>query len=203
MKVAFLLSGSMQYLCQYKKELTSLSFINTCDFFVDDASGILIRNINYDVVFYDTLFDPAAGRRLYRKYKSSNASCRVILMTREHVGSLFRKISQHGINGIVEINGDPETVKLAVISVLKNYFVHDMPMAKSLPSTVSYALLTERERQILRLFVNGFSYKEVGYKLDVKLDTVRSHIRNIYKKLNVRSKTEAVMKVIETSLIDA
>jgi DNA-binding NarL/FixJ family response regulator len=56
--------------------------------------------------------------------------------------------------------------------------------------------LTERERELLSLMANGKHYKEVADALNISTDTVRSHIRRIYKKLHVHSRTEAVVKFL-------
>jgi DNA-binding NarL/FixJ family response regulator len=55
-------------------------------------------------------------------------------------------------------------------------------------------ILTNREAEILNLLSKGFRYKEVADKLFVSIETVRTHIRNIYEKLQVQSRTEAINK---------
>jgi DNA-binding NarL/FixJ family response regulator len=65
------------------------------------------------------------------------------------------------------------------------------------PKTVSEMdQLTDRERELLSLMANGKHYKEVADALSISTDTVRSHIRRIYKKLQVHSRTEAVVKFL-------
>ena len=54
--------------------------------------------------------------------------------------------------------------------------------------------LSPREQEILELLGDGLLYKEISDRLSIKLDTVGTHIKNIYRKLHVRSRTEAVMK---------
>lgn len=56
--------------------------------------------------------------------------------------------------------------------------------------------LTKRENEILYELVNGLSYKKISEKLFISLDTVRSHIKNIYQKLHVKSKSEAIIKTL-------
>ena len=55
------------------------------------------------------------------------------------------------------------------------------------------ATLTQREREILELFSAGSTYREVARMLDISVNTVRQHVRNLYEKLHVCSKTEAVI----------
>lgn len=56
--------------------------------------------------------------------------------------------------------------------------------------------LTPREQEILELLVQGYRYREIAEHLFVSLDTVRTHIRHIYEKMHVRSRTEAAMKYL-------
>src|SRR5262249_17299087 len=50
--------------------------------------------------------------------------------------------------------------------------------------------LTEREREVLAALVRGLGYRQVAYELNISIDTVRAHIRSIYKKLQVHSVAE-------------
>jgi DNA-binding NarL/FixJ family response regulator len=52
--------------------------------------------------------------------------------------------------------------------------------------------LSDREKEVLTLLVDGLEYKEIGMKMNVSPNTVRNHISNIYKKLHVTSKTQAI-----------
>ncbi len=61
--------------------------------------------------------------------------------------------------------------------------------------TMHSPLLTERENALLTLLSDGFRYKEIADKLDISAETVRTHVRNIYQKLQVTSRTEAINKV--------
>jgi len=54
--------------------------------------------------------------------------------------------------------------------------------------------LSAREREVLDLLALGFIYKEIGAKLNISAETVRSHVKNICEKMHVRSRLEAVAK---------
>jgi len=54
--------------------------------------------------------------------------------------------------------------------------------------------LSTREKEIVVALVDGLSYKLVADRLDISIDTVRQHIRSIYRKLNVNSKAEVISK---------
>ena len=61
--------------------------------------------------------------------------------------------------------------------------------------------LTNREKEILECLVNGMSYKMIAAHCNISIDTVRHHIRNIYDKLHVNSKSEAVAKAIKGKIV--
>lgn len=61
--------------------------------------------------------------------------------------------------------------------------------------------LTHREKEILQLLVDGHSYKSIAERLFISFSTVQSHIKNIYEKLEVNSKSEAVTKVFKNRLL--
>ena len=58
--------------------------------------------------------------------------------------------------------------------------------------------LSDRESENLQLLSKGCQYKEIVDQLDIKMDTVRTYIRRIYQKLHVHSRTEAVVKYLDT-----
>lgn len=61
--------------------------------------------------------------------------------------------------------------------------------------------LSSREMQVLKLLADGHSYKTAADVLSVSMDTIRFHIRNIYEKLHVHSKSEAVFKALRSGIL--
>lgn len=62
--------------------------------------------------------------------------------------------------------------------------------------------LTNREQNVLDELCRGLSYKEIAYKLFISVGTVRHHIKNIYHKLHVHSKSEAVAKALKQGFVN-
>jgi DNA-binding NarL/FixJ family response regulator len=60
--------------------------------------------------------------------------------------------------------------------------------------------LSDREKELLRLMVEGHDYKTIAEKTFISYETVRTHVKHIYKKLHVASRSEAVMKAIQQGL---
>jgi DNA-binding NarL/FixJ family response regulator len=61
---------------------------------------------------------------------------------------------------------------------------------------MALAELTQRETEVLAKLAEGLTVKEVATALDVSWDTVRNHVANIYSKLHVHSRSEAILKYL-------
>jgi DNA-binding NarL/FixJ family response regulator len=82
------------------------------------------------------------------------------------------------------------------------------PMSKSISRFVVESFqtnfdspLSEREAQVLQLLSQGKTYKEIAELLFIHPETVKSHLKNIYTKLNVHNKADAIMKAVQEKLI--
>lgn len=73
-----------------------------------------------------------------------------------------------------------------------NHFQEQEPRKSNVESS-----LTPREHDIVNGLVDGLSYKMIADRYDISIDTVRAHIRNIYKKLHVNSKAEVIAKSLK------
>ena len=81
-------------------------------------------------------------------------------------------------------------------SIARKMFKHFSAQEKTSPNEKPEWKLTAREQEILEGLVNGHLYKQIADHHSISLDTVRFHLRNIYKKLHVTSRTEAVVKYL-------
>jgi len=74
--------------------------------------------------------------------------------------------------------------------------------AAAIPDASDDVELTAREREVLDLIAKGFSFPEIAELLAISAHTVTTHVRHIYGKLEVRSKSEAVYEAVNRGLID-
>jgi DNA-binding CsgD family transcriptional regulator len=82
--------------------------------------------------------------------------------------------------------------------------IFSSPVEATLPEALSQGLvevLTERQINILKLVSQGFSSKEIAEKLEITYYTVTTHIKNIYHKLQVNSRTEALHEALKLGLL--
>lgn len=95
------------------------------------------------------------------------------------------------VRSIHEIHGGGSPMSLHIARMVVNSVPRKKNNAHLLES------LTKREREVLDQLAGGYRYKEIAAHLDLSIDTVRSYIRDIYTKLQVQSRTDALNKVFE------
>jgi len=132
----------------------------------------------------------------------------VVLTVHEEDDKIFQALCA-GANGYLLKN----TPAAKIIEALKEVLDGGAPMSPNVarrvvklfrtfspPETAEYHL-TEQEKQILKLLVDGHHYKTAAYELGISTSTVSFHLKNIYTKLQVHSKTEAVAKALRERLV--
>lgn len=93
----------------------------------------------------------------------------------------------------VQAGGAPMSPEVArrVITLFQNF---------TPPQNATYQL-TPQEKELLKLLVEGHSYKTAAYHLKISIHTVSFHLRNVYEKLQVHSKSEAVAKALREHIL--
>jgi len=73
--------------------------------------------------------------------------------------------------------------------------------APTAPNKDEKLVLSQREKEVLSLMVEGYSFHEIAEKIFISYETVRSHVKKIYKNLHVASASEAVVKAIRERIV--
>lgn len=168
-----------------------------------------VRQTEPDIVLMDIGFPSGNGIQAVRRIKQVSRTIKVIMLTgMADDASVFDSLKA-GADGYIL----KKTPPLKLIEYVKEAHDGGAPMTPAIArmvleafSTVKTTLpeaehLTLREKEVLKLLVDGASYKLVSAELNISIDTVRSHIRNIYDKLKVNSKSEAVAKAILNNIV--
>ncbi|HYF30356.1 MAG TPA: response regulator transcription factor [Chitinophagaceae bacterium] len=100
------------------------------------------------------------------------------------------------LEAIAEIRDGGASMNASIVKKVLTFF-NRQPV--STPSN-DYTL-SQKETAILQCLVNGDSYKMIADHCNISIGTVRSHINNIYKKLHINSKSEAVAKALKEKLL--
>lgn len=156
-----------------------------------------------EVVIMDIGLPGMNGVEAMRQAKASRSAIQFLVSTvQDDDDNLYQAICA-GATGYLVKGASPEQVVDAVCDL----HAGGSPMSPGIARRVIRALavqrtpapeierLTERERQVLEQLAQGYRYKEIADRLSVSLDTVRTHVRNLYEKLHVSSRTDALNKL--------
>lgn len=155
-----------------------------------------------DVILMDIDMPGTNGINALKKIRANNQTVNVIMLTIfEDETNIFEAICA-GANGYI-LKKNFDQIPTAIIDVMTGGAPMTSSIAKKVLSFIpnkqenrlqTLALLTSRETEILEYVVKGFSYKMIANELNISVETIRSHIKKIYKKLHVNSATEAIYK---------
>lgn len=170
----------------------------------------------WDLVLMDLDMPGMNGIECTRRIKSRLASVPVVVLTVfEDRANIIEAICA-GADGYLLKRTPADSLLLQLRAVLAGGSPLSAGVAKTVldvmrqvnagmlarTTTTSEAVaLTEREAQVLGCLVRGMSYKAVARSLDISIDTVRSHIRGVYGKLQVHSVAEAVSRALREGLV--
>lgn len=107
-------------------------------------------------------------------------------------------------DSILSLMRGESAISPKVARFLLKRFVKPSEASEKLPKNGRGELethLTDRECEVLELIAKGFSYNEIGDSLSLSTNTIRAHIRNIYRKLAVKSRSEAVFEAAQLGII--
>jgi DNA-binding NarL/FixJ family response regulator len=157
---------------------------------------------NPDVVLMDIKLPGMSGIQCVAEIKKVAPAMQIIMVTiYEDSERIFRALKA-GANGYLVKSSPPEQLLAAIRDVYKG----GAPMSSHIASKVVKHFhlvgnsptesenLSPREREVLDLLSSGFIYKEIGDKLNIGTETVRTYVKNICQKMHVRSRLEAVAK---------
>lgn len=102
------------------------------------------------------------------------------------------------IEAITEVYYGGASISSSVAKKVLSFFANENVILVA-PSNEDYQL-SEREKEILRLMAEGNNYKSIAAKAFISYETVRTHVKNIYRKLHVTSRSEALMKAKQQQL---
>ncbi len=158
-----------------------------------------------DVVLMDINLPGISGIECARKLKGLLPKVQILMLTMYEDNDLVFQALMAGASGYLVKRTSPADI----LDAIKEVHSGASPMSGKIARTVveyfqklqnfspQQEHLSPREKEILDLLVKGYRYKEIADALSIGFETVRSHLKNIYEKLHVHSRTEAVVKYLQ------
>ena len=166
-----------------------------------------IKNLKKDIpniLFIDLYLEMEDSFAAIRKLKQRNPKLHIIVLTaKEDLNSIFNAFAA-GTSGYLSKNSNQLELLGAVNEILSNGAPMSPKIAKLVVSSFQRSPnspLSARETEILSSLAMGKTYKITANNLHIGMETVKSHVKNIYSKLHVTSKVEAIEIARERSLI--
>lgn len=168
-----------------------------------DAYLEAVERILPDVVLMDIGLPGMNGIECVRQAKPRLPSVQYLMSTVFESPAYIHQALCVGATGYLLKNAEPEEIIAAVRDIHAGGSPMSPPIARLVVASFQHQserdiqdhLLTEREKGVLDQLANGLMYKEIAAKAGISTETVRKHVRNIYEKLQVKSRMEAVRKV--------
>ncbi|OGU70190.1 MAG: DNA-binding response regulator [Ignavibacteria bacterium RBG_16_34_14] len=170
-----------------------------------------ISKTNIDVVLMDIGLPGISGIEGVKKARKINPALNILMLTiYEESNVVFEALCAGACGYLVK-----KTPPSRLLEAIKDIYEGGSPMSSNIARQIISVFhqkknvngngieyeLTTREKEVLNHLADGYNYQEIADKIFISVDTVRHHIRNIYKKLHVHSQSEAVAKAIRKGLI--
>ncbi len=175
-----------------------LSVCGCYNSFVGNASEVAL--INPDVVIYDNL-DLSNTIKDIQEIRNTLPNARMVIFAEECDCNLALTLFSMGITAFIRKPEISELIQVLDSLYGKNsagYYI-DAELAKKIidsvvpmKKSIANNLLTSREKEIMQLISEGFLYKEIAFKLGLSFNTIKVHINNLYRKLEVQNKIDAI-----------
>lgn len=173
----------------------------------DGAQAVsLCAQVQPDVVLMDVLMPTMDGPTATARIRSAQPGVQIIALTSFVEEGLVQKALRSGAISYLLKDVHPDKLADAIRSAYRGRSTIDAAAAQVLVQAASRPVqlgadLTERERDVLALLVNGLTNKEIAEELTVSMGTVRLHVSNILSKLDASNRTEAASLALQHNLL--
>lgn len=168
-----------------------------------------LEEVTPDVLLLDINMPNMNGLEVLQKMKEKRVKVKVLVLTIHSEVEYLLKAVDIGVNGYLLKDSESAELKKAINAVAngENYIqpslipVLNAKMIDRDSDSVKIESLTKRELEVLKNLSYGMYNKEIAEKLDISERTVKNHISNIFKKIEVTDRTQAAVFAIRNNLI--
>lgn len=190
-------NNALKKVINYQKDMKVIA-----QFFDGNDAMMHLPGISPDVVMMDIQLQDMLGIEIIEKLRKEMPDTQFIMCTSfDDDEKIFNSLKAGAMGYLVKGESMDK-----ILSSIRDVYSGGAPMSFSIarrvlkhfenkfPEIKGFDELTEREKEILELLSQGLLYKEIADKKFISIDTVKKHVGNIYRKLHVNNKVEAVNK---------
>ena len=163
-----------------------------------------------DVVLMDLKMPNLDGIEATRQIVAAHPGVKVLLLTTFEADNHVIQALKAGASGYILKDSRPDSIVSSLLAVMAGERVMASAVAnrvlEMLTGTTTpkefYDGLTGREVEILKLLASGMANKQIAYKLKISEKTVRNHVSNMYEKLNIYDRSQAVLYAVRKGLVE-
>lgn len=160
----------------------------------------MIPQVKPDVVLMDVFLPRMSGIECTSRLKAILPQTPIVILTASDEDEILFLALESGADGYLLKRTKPMELRAALLDVLNGGAPMTSEIARHVVASFRHKRggldpsisLTSREEETLVLLTKGYANKEIADHLNLSIETVRSHLKNIYTKMHVRSRAEAV-----------
>lgn len=212
MKISILIADDHSMIREGLKQLLELEQSFNVIGFADNGRKAIdkINELHPDILLLDVNMPVLGGIETLAEIRKNNINVKVIMLTIHNEREYLIKAVELGCDGYILKESDSDELKNAIYNVYegKRYIQPNMtPMLNSYLASKAeddkkLVGLTKREIQVLKLVAEGMFNRDIAERLEISERTVKNHIANIFKKIQVSDRTQAAVFAIKNNLTE-
>jgi DNA-binding NarL/FixJ family response regulator len=162
-----------------------------------------LAHTSADVVVLDVLMPGTDGLACLDAIRERHPDVKVVMLSGVDDPRVAQRTLRHGAAAFVKKGVDPRDLAAVLRQVLEQTVVSPSAVCEADESTLELrSLLTSSELAVLEALARGLVNKQIAHELDIAPQTVKFHLTNVYRKLGVRNRTEAMRCAFESRLVE-
>ncbi|MEP6712044.1 MAG: response regulator transcription factor [Ferruginibacter sp.] len=190
----------VQVLLQNEKDIAIVGYSDTAagclDYFINNKADVILMDIN---------LTDMSGIELCKLIKTTHKETMILALSTFNQGIYMNKMMENGASGYLLKNVTRQELIDGIKTVNKGGVYFSFEAGKTYKNTLErnslLPVLTKREKEILKLVAEGLTNTEISKHLFISIDTVNTHRKNLYTKLNVKNTALLIRYAIDNGLL--
>ena len=160
----------------------------------------LMKHVAADFVLLDVQLPGADGLRCLEELAQQHPQVKVAMLSAVDDPRVIESAFRRGASGYILKSVNPYDLPAAIRQIVEKTVIHRSPAAEDGAAVTKRGGLSEKELAVLAELCHGHTNKQIAVSLWLSEQTVKFHLRNIYRKLGINSRTEAIRYAYEHDL---